>query len=79
MDEKCEIASKVVDYVWYCLMKKEEVHSFIDQDGTEHYIDEAQDIFNRIIDLIDDESDDYVISEKDIVRDNNGDEVETEG
>lgn len=57
MDQKCELASELVDYIWYCVINKNKVmfndHSYTDKNGDIKYIDEVQDIFNAILDIVD--------------------------
>lgn len=61
-DIKCEIASKMVDYIWYNHIHKNNLtppHHTIekkDAQGYEnnYYLEQAQDIFNHVLDIIDD-------------------------
>ena len=56
MEEKCELASELVDYIWYSVIHKNnllvEHHSYEEKDDV-RYLDEAQDIFNVVLDIID--------------------------
>ena len=57
MDEKCELATLLVDYIWYSVKHADKIapphHSLTDDNGDVRYVDEAQDIFNRVLDNID--------------------------
>lgn len=56
MDDKCELASNIVDYIWYDIINKNKFvvdhHSYKHGDDM-RYTDEAQDIFNKVLDIID--------------------------
>lgn len=62
-DEKCKLASELVDYIWYThiyrktLIPPHHTVEKIDADGDrcDYYVEEAQDIFNKVLDIIDDE------------------------
>lgn len=53
MDEKCELASKIVDYIWYEILKKKGHHSIVVDGGDEIYLVEAGNIFSDVLDIID--------------------------
>lgn len=58
MDEKCELASAIVDYVWSDVLHKITPHTVEKKDGNgdrcDYYVEQAQDIFNNVLDIIDD-------------------------
>lgn len=58
MDEKCELASAFVDYMWYQVLRKTDPHTIEKKDGegwtSYYYTEEAQDLFNNVLDIIDD-------------------------
>ena len=59
MDVVSDLASELVDYIWYSHVHKGELtppdHSFTAENGDITYVDEAQDIFNTVLDIVDDE------------------------
>ena len=53
-DEICELTSKILDYVWSVKYGSfPPAHSFKHENGDEYYTDEAQDIYIKIFDTID--------------------------
>jgi hypothetical protein len=52
-DEKCELASAIVDYIWRGVHQQVADHSYTENNGDVRYVDEAQDIFNNVLDIID--------------------------
>lgn len=51
-DTKAELASELVDYVWYKLLKNTEHHTKTNN-GSDFYIKEADDIWCKIYDIVD--------------------------
>ena len=55
MDVMCELASAIVERQYY---KDHEYgryqHSFVDKNGDIRYVEEVQDEFNKVLDLLDD-------------------------
>lgn len=55
MDIMCELASDITEYIWYQNKPDRlEHHSYEAPNGDIMYTDEAQDIFNQVLDIIDD-------------------------
>jgi len=52
-DVKAELASEILDYIWNKNHWENETHSFIDEKGDVTYIEEAQNMYNDIYDIID--------------------------
>lgn len=61
MDEKCKLASELVDYIWYTHIYRKTLippHHTVEKtdsngDRCDYYTEEAQDIFNKVLDIID--------------------------
>lgn len=53
MDVKCEIASAIVERQWNKTHWESEPHSIESENGDIRYIEEVQDEFNNILDIID--------------------------
>jgi len=51
-DVLCELASAIVERQWYKTHWESENHSYEAENGDIHYIDEVQDEFNEVLDLI---------------------------
>ena len=49
-DILCELASAIVERQWYKTHLNN--HSYVEDNGDIHYIDEVQDEFNEVLDLI---------------------------
>ena len=56
MDEKCELASELLDYVWYDVIQKgflvPKDHSMTASNGDVVYIEEAQNLFEDLLEII---------------------------
>ena len=48
----CELASEIVERQWNKTHWENEPHSFVDTNGDIRYVDEAQDEFNEVLDVI---------------------------
>lgn len=55
MDVMCELASEITDYIWFSSLRHadNDEPDFEDENGDTIYKDEAQDIFNIVLDKID--------------------------
>lgn len=51
MDELCELTSRVIENNY--TMLRDRPHSITDENGEIRYVDEAQDMFNETLDIID--------------------------
>lgn len=55
MDMKCEAASAITNYIWFTVLKHADHydHTIVAENGDYVYREEAQDIFNTVLDHID--------------------------
>ena len=53
MDELCEIASNLLEYIWYGVLGETINHTVMAPNGDYNYRDESQDIFNTVLDILD--------------------------
>lgn len=53
MDTVCELASEIVERQWFKTHGFDTPHSFTDANGDIRYVEEAQDEFNTVLDIID--------------------------
>lgn len=53
MDQLSELASEIVERHWNKLYNFTRGHSFYDTNGDLRYVEEAQDEFNKVLDLLD--------------------------
>lgn len=55
MDVMCEMASDIVNYIWFTVLHHADHydHTIEDENGDFVYREEAQDIFNAVLDHID--------------------------
>jgi len=54
MEMMCELASAIVEREWYKTHWESDTPDYEDEQGDIHYIDEVQDEFNEVLDIIDD-------------------------
>lgn len=58
MDVMCELASEITEYIWDGIIHKnkptnENPHTVEHDNGDIHYVEEAQNIFNSVLDMVD--------------------------